>query len=350
MPPPLPPIILLLGPTAGGKTALAIELARRLPRFEPDSGRWRLAPEMPSDSQPHLAGEVISADSMQVYRGMDIGTAKPDATEQAGVPHHLLDCVDPDVAFTASDWLQQAEAAIDAVRARGCWPLVVGGTNLYVRLLMEGMFEGPPADEILRAELAERPAPELHRRLASFDPEAADRIHPNDRKRLTRAIEVYAQTGRPISDWQREWDAAAGIESDGDSPGTRRGRPDALVVGLEWSPEAINRRINARVRQMVERGLVDEVRALHEARRLGPQAREALGYKQVLESLEGRMSGEEAIERVKIETRRFARKQRTWLKQFRRYPRSLWLDAESRTPSELADEVVRFCLGHTGAG
>lgn len=303
------PLIVILGPTAGGKTALSIAIAQRLPG----------------------GGEIIGADSMQVYRGMDIGTAKPTAEEQTQAPHHLFDVVDPTEPFTADDWRKLAHEAIDDIRSRDCWPIVVGGTNLYAKILLEGMFEGPAADPAFREEMANLSLDELAQRLSKVDPEATTRIHRNDRRRMTRALEVHHQTGRPISEWQQQWDRDAW-------------RDDTIVVGLDWTPESVNRRINARVRLMVEAGLIEEVRTLWEAGRLGPQAREALGYKQVIAHFEGELTEEEAIERVKIETRRFARKQRTWLKRFRQHPRGRWLDADNMTPQDISEQSLTFCL------
>ncbi|MFG0329625.1 MAG: tRNA (adenosine(37)-N6)-dimethylallyltransferase MiaA [Phycisphaerales bacterium] len=305
------PIVLILGPTAGGKTELSLALAERLP----DGG-----------------GEVIGADSMQIYRGMDIGTAKPTQAERARAPHHLIDIVEPNEPFTVDDWLRRAERTIDEIRARGRWPIVVGGTNLYIKALLEGLFEGPGPDPELRERLAAQPLAALHEQLVEVDPKAAERIHPNDRKRLIRALEVYEQTGQPISELQRQWSAA------GDP------RPDSVVVGLDWETEAINRRINARVRAMVEEGLFDEVERLAAANRLGTQAREALGYKQVLDHLAGRCSRDEAVERIKIETRRFARKQRTWLKRFRSHPRAIWFPASSMDEQTIANKSLAFCV------
>ncbi|MCA9290402.1 MAG: tRNA (adenosine(37)-N6)-dimethylallyltransferase MiaA, partial [Phycisphaerales bacterium] len=228
------PIILILGPTAGGKTALAISLANALPG----------------------GGECVCADSMQVYRGMDLGTAKPTAAEQAAAPHHLLDVADPaDDTYSVDTWLADAERAIADIRARNRWPLVVGGTNLYVQALLYGLFDGPAPDPVLRDALRARDTDDLRRELEAIDPAAAARIHPNDRKRTVRAIEVFRATGRPISDQQQEW-AAAGPRS------------DAIILGLDYPPEVINPRINARVKAMVASGLVEEVRALRAASRL----------------------------------------------------------------------------------
>lgn len=299
------PIPVIVGPTAGGKTTLAVELARALA----------------AHSTP---AEILTADAFQVYRGMDIGTAKPSADERGGIPHHLLDLVEPDARFTVHDWLRLADPLVADLRARGVVPIVVGGTNLYVKAFLDGLFQGPEPSEAIRAELAETPQPERRTELERVDPAAAERIHPADERRTVRALEVYRQTGTPITELQQQWD--------------RTPRPGTLLVGLDWPVDAINRRINARVRTMMEQGLLDEVRTLEPT--LGPQAREALGYKQLLAHLAGRMTLEEAVEKVKIETRRFAKNQRTWLRRLRSTPGSAWFDASDRTPGEIAQAIA----------
>lgn len=301
-----PRTILIVGPTAGGKTDLGVELALR------------------------LSGEVVTADAFQIYRGMDIGTAKPTPEERRGVPHHLIDIVDPPDSFTVHQWLAMANRAIDDIASRGRVPIVVGGTNLYVKSLLDGLFEGPAPDEALRRQLREMSPRARREELERVDPGAARRIHPNDERRTIRALEVFRQTGRPISAHQTQWDA----------PGDDASR---LLVGLDWPIETINRRINARVRAMIERGLVDEVRAL--AARLGAQAREALGYKQILTHIQGRMSLDDAVEKIKIETRRFAKNQRTWLKRLRPTPGSLWIDAGVTPRDRWVDLIERAWRG-----
>ncbi len=304
-----PPILLIAGPTAGGKTDLAVAMAL------------------------HSGGECICADSMQVYRGMDIGTAKPTPEQRQAVPHHLLDLLEPsEEGFSVDSWLRLAERAIDDVRGRGAQPIVVGGTSLYVQALLEGMFQGPPPDMRLREELASRPQPELRRRLEAADPDAAARIHPNDIRRSVRALEVFELTGRRISDLQTQW----GLH----------GREDVVILGLEYSVPAINARINARVRDMAGRGLVEEVRRLAAAPGgLGRQASEALGYRQVLDHLASRLSLHEAMEQIKIRTRRLAKQQRTWLKRFRAHPRALWLAADGLSGPELAQRAREAACG-----
>jgi tRNA dimethylallyltransferase len=291
---------IICGPTAGGKSALAVALALALR----EHGR---------------PAEVVTADAFQVYRGMDIGTAKPTADERRGVPHHLIDLVEPTDPFTVEQWLSAAEATIDGLRARGVIPIVVGGTHLYVKALLEGLFQGPPPDPALRQRLAALDPATRRAELERADPAAAARIHFNDERRTIRALEVFRQTGRPISDWQKQWD---------DGPP----RTDALLVVLDWPTEAINRRINARVKAMMSAGLLGEVEGLWRADRLGRQAREALGYKQLLGLLEAPRPNpaalEGAVERIKIETRRFAKNQRTWLKRLRTTPGTVTLTCD----------------------
>ena len=304
-------IIVIVGPTAGGKSELAVGVALG------------------------VGGEIINADSMQVYRHLNAGTAKPTAEQRAAVRHHLIDCVEPKESWTVADWLAAAERLIGEMGQRGVRPIVVGGTNLYLKALLEGMFDGPGANAALRARLAELEAGELHERLAAVDAAAAARIDRHDHKRLVRALEVWEATGRPISEQQRQWEGAGG----GHDEGERKYRHDPVLIGLRWSVEGINRRINARVKGMFERlgagaggeDLVAETRRLEAAGLLGAGAREALGTKQVLAHLRGECGVAEAMERVKIDTRRFAKSQRTWLKRYRQVH---WIEAEQSDPAE----------------
>ncbi|USN99335.1 MAG: tRNA (adenosine(37)-N6)-dimethylallyltransferase MiaA [Phycisphaeraceae bacterium] len=305
----MPSIPVIVGPTAGGKTSLAVLVAHTLT----DRG--------------HRA-EIISADSVQIFRHMDIGSAKPDDEERGGVPHHLIDVVNPEDRFTVHDWLRAAEPAVDDIQSRGAIPIVVGGTNLYIKAFLEGLFEGPEPDEALRDELRAMIQADRRAELERVDPAAAERIHPNDERRTVRALEVYRQTGVPISEHQKQWDEGV--------------RPGARLLGLDWPTETINRRINARVKQMMQAGLLDEVRTL--APRLGPQAREALGYKQLLRHLASDWTLDEAVEQIKIETRRFAKNQRTWLRRLRRTPDSRWFCPHEEEPAKIARVMVDACL------
>ena len=304
------PIVLVLGPTAGGKTSLSIELARRLPG----------------------GGACLGADSMQIYRGMDIGTAKPTPEERAAAPHELFDLVDPDgPAFTVADWLEAAETQIAATRERGRWPIVVGGTNLYVQNLLYGM--DAPAD---RSGLTGRIGRHVRRgsalQIGTRGPRRR-RSHPCQRSPPHHPSPGAGRRRRQPPHLPR-WDGPP--------------REDFVAIGLDWPVESINRRINARVKAMAADGLIDEVRALHDANRLGRQAREALGYREIVDHLEGRCSAEDAFERIKIGTRRFAKQQRTWLRRFRILPRTIWLSAEGKTAPELASEAEKHIFSTYG--
>ncbi len=308
-------MVVILGPTAGGKSELAVRLAQR------------------------ISGEIVNADSMQVYRRLDAGTAKPTLEQRRAVMHHLVDVVDPAETWTVADWLEAAEAAIRDIRDRGAVPLVVGGTNLYLKALLEGLFEGPPPDEAFRQRLEAVDAHDLHRRLERVDPDAAERINRNDRKRIVRALEVYERTGTPISKLQRQWS---------DDP-DRGYRYDAVRIGLRWPTPAINRRINARVKRMFQsghgQGLIEETRRLEAEGALGPQAREALGTSQALAHLHGELSDDEAMEQTKIATRRFAKAQRTWLKRFQGVH---WLEAAEAEIDDLASAAERIYRSAAG--
>ncbi len=339
---PIRPVV-LLGPTAGGKSELAVKIAEA------------------------FSGQVISADSMQVYRRMDAGTAKPGRDLMARVPHHMIDVIEPTERFTVADWLKGAEPLIDLLPTQGQMPVVVGGTNLYLKALLEGMFDGPDHDPELRAELDALDNAALHARLQTLDAESARRIHPNDRKKMVRAIEVTQLTGTPISQQQTQWDWSW-------DPKTLASQylRNPVLIGLQWPVEALNRRINYRVKLMFYPGkaglgsdatdaqsftgpgdtfastltpdsspevpgLVEETKALLEANQLGLQAKEALGYKQVIDYLQGRSSLPDAFEKTKILTRRFAKTQRTWLK---RYRGVTWLDPTVLSPTELVDKAL----------
>jgi tRNA dimethylallyltransferase len=295
-----PSIYAIIGPTASGKSDLAMALARQ------------------------LGGEILSLDSMQVYRGMDVGTAKPSVQEQREVRHHVIDVVEPDQPFTAARFVELADAAIADAASRNVPLIAVGGTPLYFKVLFEGMFDGPGADDAVRARLRALPNEELHRRLIKTDPAAAARIHVNDTKRLVRALEVIELTGRPISSLQTEWESPAAL------------RHAAKWVGLSWQKEALNRRINARVKAMLEAGWVDEVRSLlTRYDTLSKTASEATGYAELIEHVHGNLSLDDAAERIKIATRQLARRQMKW---FKRFPGVQWLPGD-RALEENVDSV-----------
>ena len=303
----------IVGPTASGKSALAGALAHACAQ----SGLG--------------SAEIISADSMQVYQGLDIGTAKPSPKERKTIPHHLIDIAAPTEPFSVDHWLKLANNAITNIAGRGSTPIIVGGTHLYIQALLFGLFEGPPPDLMLRAALEQRSTSDLRCELEQIDPEAASRIHPNDSRRTIRALEVHAATGTPISKLQAQWE--------GTSP-----RADILLIGLEWDTALLNRRINARVKNMMDLGLLEEVRKLLENDQLGPQAREALGYKQLASHLQGELSIEEAVERIKVETRRFAKNQRTWIRRLQHVPQSMWIDGAKLCQADHMQTVVNQVL------
>jgi len=312
-----PQMPVIIGPTAGGKTAVAVSVARLF-------------------TEHGFPGEVVSADSVQVYRSMDIGSAKPTADEQAGVPHHLIDIIDPAEPFTVHDWLARAEATINDIRARGGVPIVAGGTHLYIKALLDGLFAGPDPDPDLRARLSALPLDILRARLEKVDPQAATRIHPNDLRRTVRALEVFELTGTPISGLQQQWDRK------------HPRRDDLRVFALRWPHADINARINRRVRAMIDRGLVDEVRTIGPD--LGVQARQALGYKQILDHFSGRITLGQAIEAIKIETRRLAKNQRTWLKRLARDQRFEWIDGDGSDPESVARNIAAACATCRSSG
>jgi tRNA dimethylallyltransferase len=291
--PRLPALIAIVGPTASGKSALALRLARE------------------------RGGEIVSCDSLQVYQGLDIGSAKATAQERRLVPHHLLDVVAPDQPFSAAQYAQHARTAVAEIRERGRLPVVAGGTGLYLRALLEGLFAGPARVEPLRRRLetlAERFGDaRLHRLLAHHDAPAAARISPRDRVRIVRALEVYCLTGRPISAQQRE----------GAEPlrGFR-----TLVVGLRPDRVRLRLAVEARTREMLARGLVAEVQGLL-ARGLSADLRplQAIGYRQALAVAAGRITAQVAEHSIVVDTMRFAKRQMTWLRH--QQPDVRWFEA-----------------------
>lgn len=283
---------MILGPTAVGKSALAVELARR------------------------FRGEVINGDSMQVYRGFDIGTAKPTPEERRGVPHHLLGFVDPRSQFCAMDFVRETRRVLDDLRRRDVLPIIVGGTGLYLKALLDGLFPGPGRDPEVRRRLDEEAAESglehLWRRLEAVDPEYARKIGPRDRIRIVRALEVQELTGTPLS---RHFERTEGFLKDFQT----------LRIGLQLDRKELNRRIEERVDSMFARGLEAEVRSLLASGvpEDAPPFR-GLGYKQVLLAERGRISAAEARALIKQETRRYAKRQVTW---FRKMPGVTWFEA-----------------------
>ena len=304
-----PQPFLLAGPTAVGKSELALRLAER------------------------LGAEIISVDSMQVYRGLDIGTAKPTAAERARVPHHLIDIVDLAEAFDAAQFVRLAHQAVAEVQARGRVPLLCGGTGLYFKAFLQGIGEAPPADAALRAELEAMPLAELLSELAQRDPQACECIDRQNPRRVVRAIEILRLTGKPLAEQRAQWSADSGVPMGGCAIGLARGSGD------------LQRRIAARVDEMFRRGLVAETEQLLAAGLAQNRtAMQALGYRQVVEHLQGVRSRPATIELVKIRTRQFAKRQLTW---FRRQMRLNWLTLE---PGEKPEVTVERVLRARPAG
>jgi tRNA dimethylallyltransferase len=314
---PLPPIEaawFLTGPTAAGKTKVGVPLARK------------------------LNAEIISLDSMAVYRGMDIGTAKPSADEQAAVRHHLLDVASPREDFSLSEYLDAAHAAAAEIRGRGKEVLFVGGTPLYLKTLLRGAYQGPPADwefrEQIEKELAEVGLDALHERLQVIDPLLAAKLHPRDKRRIIRGLEVFRLTGQPLSHQQNQFDLA-------------RSAAESRVFVLQWSRELLHQRIEARVDQMFAHGLVAEVQSLiAEHGQLGRTASQAVGYGEVLAHLDllprdgapSPLTLEQCIDAVKTRTRQFAKRQETW---FRSLSECTFIEMDvDHSPEQVAERIA----------
>lgn len=295
------PVPIILGATASGKSGLAYQLALRLP------------------------GEIISADSRAFYRGLDIGTAKPPLSWCAQVPHHLIDICELAQSYNVMEFRRDVARLLPQIHARGRRPLIVGGSMLYLHVLTRGLFTGPPADPKLRQALSQVPLAQLYRQLRQVDPEAAGRIHPHDRGRLVRALEVYRLSGRPISEWQR-----------------RRTRPllkSFIKIGLRLERAELYRRIARRLQEQLEQGLLAEARALYSRLRPGMPAYKTLGYPELFAHLEGRCSLEQAVAQIEKHTRHYARRQLIW---FRRDPQIHWLDVSDKSPEEITSEALEL--------
>lgn len=293
--------LLLAGATATGKSEVALQLAEQ------------------------LGGEIISVDSMQVYRGLDIGTAKPSAAERACVPHHLIDVVDLDESFDAARFARLAHEAVREIQSRGRLPILCGGTGLYFKAFLDGLGEAPPASASLRGELEATPMAELLRELEQCDPAAFAKIDRKNPRRVIRAVEVIRLTGKPFSDQRGDWsDSAERI-----APpffGLARGSADLLA------------RIDARVEQMFQRGLVEETKRLLPLGLAGNKsAMQAIGYRQVAEHLRGERDLAATIELVKIRTRQFAKRQMTW---FRKYAKLEWIECASGKEAAVTCKVI----------
>lgn len=290
-----PKIIVICGPTASGKTALSIELAKK------------------------INGEIVSADSMQIYQDMDIGSAKPTKEEKQGIKHYMLDFVSPKERYSVAEYKKQAEQAIQEILQKGKTPIIVGGTGLYVNSLIYGIeYQDTKIDEAYRKQLEKIAEEEglqtLYEQAKAIDKQAMETISPNDKKRIIRVLEIYKETGTTKT--QQE------IES------RKNGvKYDYTVFAIDMNRNVLYERINKRVDLMLEQGLIEEVQNIMKKYSEYPTAMQALGYKEIKQYLEGTLTKEEAIERIKQETRRYAKRQLTW---FRKNKETIWLDANKK--------------------
>ena len=287
-------VIVIAGPTASGKTSLGVELAKK------------------------INGEVISADSMQIYKDMTIGTAKPTPEETENIPHYLIDFVSPDERYSVADFKKDAEEKIDEILAKGKVPIIVGGTGLYIDSLVYGIeFPDIEYDEEYRNSLMKEAETEeglnkLYEEAKKIDPKAMEKISPSDKKRISRVLEIYHATGKTKTE----------LEIKSREKGVKY---DYIVFAIDWDREKLYERINLRVDIMIEQGLVDEVKEVYNKYEKFPTAMQGLGYKEVVEYLEGKISFEEMVEKIKLETRHFAKRQLTW---FRKNKDIIWIDGQ----------------------
>lgn len=295
-----PKVIVICGPTASGKTALSIELAKK------------------------INGEIVSCDSMQIYKDMDIGTAKPTIEEMQGIKHYMLDFVSPDERYSVADYKKQAKQAIREIIEKGKVPIVVGGTGLYVdSLIYEIEYQDIKFDEKYRKQLEERSEKEglevLYNEAKKIDPEAITKISQNDKKRILRILEIYNATGKNKTEQEKE---------------SRKNEVefDYKVYAISWDREKLYDRINQRVDIMIDQGLIEEVQKIYSKYNKFPTAMQGLGYKEVLEYLEGKCNKQEMIDKIKQETRRYAKRQLTW---FRKNKQTIWLDGQEKIQNNI---------------
>lgn len=293
-------VVVICGPTASGKTALSIELAKK------------------------IGGEVVSCDSMQIYKDMDIGTAKPTIEEMQGIKHYMIDILSPDERYSVADYKVQAKKAIREIIEKGKTPIVVGGTGLYVdSLIYEIEYPNIQFDEKYRAKLEkqveEKGLEELYKKAEEIDPEAIQKISKNDKKRILRILEIYHATGKNKTEQEKK---------------SREKEPefDYLVYGLNMPREKLYKRIDLRVDVMIKQGLIEEVEKVYKKYRKFPTAMQGLGYKEVVEYLNNNLTKEEMIDKIKQETRRYAKRQMTW---FRKNKQTIWLDTENTIQNNL---------------
>ncbi|MDO8142504.1 MAG: tRNA (adenosine(37)-N6)-dimethylallyltransferase MiaA [Candidatus Brocadiales bacterium] len=299
------PIWILTGPTACGKTDIAIKIAE------------------------NIDAEIVSADSMLVYRGMDIGTEKPPAEIRNKIPHHLIDIVEPWEEYNVGQYMKDFDSVIHNIYQRGKPFIVVGGTALYLKAIVDGLFEGPPADWEYRnylKSIASKQGPDcLHKMLAEVDTETADKLHYNDQKRIIRALEVFKKTGVSISSFQTQF-------------GRKNPKYDCIIAAIEYDREILYKRIEARVDRMFGRGLIDEVRTLlNNPSGLSKQASQALGYKEIIDFFNGKYTLSEVTGVIKLGTRRFAKRQMTW---FRSFSNIYWIRAYTDNDTTQLSEMV----------
>ena len=302
------------GPTASGKTACAVALCRL------------------------IGGEVISADSMQIYAGMEILSAAPTQAEMAGIVHHMIGCVDPASGYSADAYREDAKACIADIASRGKVPVLCGGTGLYINAVTRPMsFSSQRSDEAMHEQLMKMgETPEgkrkLHDMLRQIDPESAGRVHENDVRRVSRAIEIYKLTGMTLSEHSR-----LDMQREGDFR--------EIIFAPDWPREALYRRIDARVDEMLKQGLVEEVRTLMASEQRHPTALQAIGYKEIAAALRGEITMEHAVCLTKKASRNLAKRQLTW---FRRDPRVIWLEAEAESAETLAAQMQRVIVDRFG--
>lgn len=293
-------VIVICGPTASGKTALSIELAKK------------------------MNGEIISCDSMQIYQDMNIGTAKPTIEEQQGIPHHLIDFVSPEERYSVADFKKDAKEAIKNILEKGKLPIIVGGTGLYIdSLIYEIEYPMIEFDETYRKELEEKVEKQglksLYEEAKKIDPIAIEKISENDKKRILRILEIYHATGKNKTEQEKE-------------SRKKEVEYDYQVYALNWDREKLYERINKRVDIMIEQGLIEEVEKIREKYHIFPTAMQGLGYKEVVEYLEGKTSKEEMMEKIKMETRRYAKRQLTW---FRKNKQTIWLEGQEKIQNNI---------------
>ena len=310
--PPLAGCFYITGPTASGKTPLALKVAEL------------------------IDAEIISMDSMAIYQGMDIGTAKPTSEDRVRIPHHMLDIVPPTESFSVSCYVRLAHRIAEEIRARGKRVLVVGGTPLYLKSLLRGMFQGPDADwefrQAVEEDVRQFGSEALRRRLEQVDPLSAFRLHPNDIRRMTRALEVARATGQPLSHWQSQFDTPAPLDR-------------CRVAVLQIPRPRLHQRVNWRVQQMVERGLLEEVQGLVERfGGLGQTASQGVGYKEMLAFMAQQADWTTTVDKIKAHTRQFARRQEIWfrgLQELRPFP----IESDTNHENTAASIADWFCQG-----